>query len=577
MGTDKEITGGEIVVETLKKLDLDVAFGTTGAGMPDLQDAMSYSKYPQWVQGLHEFPTVAAAMGHSLASGKVSLALIDRVVGTQNALGAIYGAFTNMAPILILSSKNEPGIPIVTGETQIHYSTMHHELARTWCKWLASNESMKTADYDLFKAYQMAATEPKGPVFVTFRQDLMAQGYQKREFVQRLRKPGHTPKRIPDRETIERITQRLIEAKKPYLILGHTGRNATSVGAFVKLANKLGIGVLERRFFLNYPMSDPMHQGFVDRNKLPEVPVGVDLLLLVELGLTPNQAFSEDISVIDLESDPLFKQDVSQGGDYGSSYLNTEISAICDASETVSEICRIADEILGEPDSSRISERKKGLSGSHRKLFSSLEEKSKSHFATGKLDIESIGHVLGLNLDANTIWVNGTSALQAKLVQYVSMDTPGSYFTNPSGHLGSGPGMAYGAAVYAKSAGKRVVCTLGDGDAIFGNLDSCLWTASHYELPVTYVVLNNGSWGIEWPFFQRTLKRYAAENNDYSFTDLDNPRISFTKIADAMEVENMRVETSTDFNSSLRKALSSSKGNTPALIELWMPKYPASP
>ncbi len=90
-------------------------FGTTGAGMPDIQDAMVVEKPPKWIQGLHEFTTVSAAAGYALASGREGVALIDRVVGTQNAIGAMFCAYMNSSPTVIFASANVPGVPIQTG------------------------------------------------------------------------------------------------------------------------------------------------------------------------------------------------------------------------------------------------------------------------------------------------------------------------------------------------------------------------------------------------------------------------------------------------------------------------------
>lgn len=79
----KAKTGGHWFVQLLRDRDVQFVFGTTGAGMPDIQDAMVVVKPPKWIQGLHEFVSVSAAMGYALASGRPGVALIDRVVGTE--------------------------------------------------------------------------------------------------------------------------------------------------------------------------------------------------------------------------------------------------------------------------------------------------------------------------------------------------------------------------------------------------------------------------------------------------------------------------------------------------------------
>jgi thiamine pyrophosphate-dependent acetolactate synthase large subunit-like protein len=57
--------------------------------------------------------------------------------------------------------------------------------------------------------------------------------------------------------------------------------------------------------------------------------------------------------------------------------------------------------------------------------------------------------------------------------------------------LGSGPGMAVGAALALAGSGRLPVAVLGDGDLLMGA--SALWTAAHYKLPLLVVVANNNS------------------------------------------------------------------------------------
>jgi thiamine pyrophosphate-dependent acetolactate synthase large subunit-like protein len=57
--------------------------------------------------------------------------------------------------------------------------------------------------------------------------------------------------------------------------------------------------------------------------------------------------------------------------------------------------------------------------------------------------------------------------------------------------LGSGPGMAVGAALALAGSDRLPVAVLGDGDLLMGA--GALWTAAHYRLPLLVVVANNNS------------------------------------------------------------------------------------
>jgi thiamine pyrophosphate-dependent acetolactate synthase large subunit-like protein len=57
--------------------------------------------------------------------------------------------------------------------------------------------------------------------------------------------------------------------------------------------------------------------------------------------------------------------------------------------------------------------------------------------------------------------------------------------------IGSGPGMAVGAALALEGTGRLPVAVLGDGDFLMGG--TAAWTAAHYRLPLLIVVANNAS------------------------------------------------------------------------------------
>jgi thiamine pyrophosphate-dependent acetolactate synthase large subunit-like protein len=78
---------------------------------------------------------------------------------------------------------------------------------------------------------------------------------------------------------------------------------------------------------------------------------------------------------------------------------------------------------------------------------------------------------------------------------------PGEYcrFAHPQdyigfdggGGIGSGPGMAVGAALALRGGDRLPVAVLGDGDYLMGL--TALWTGVHYRIPVLIIVANNES------------------------------------------------------------------------------------
>lgn len=477
--SEKAKTGGHLFVKILQSKNVEFVFGTTGAGMPDIQDAMVVEKPPKWIQGLHEFVSVSAASGYALASNKAGVALIDRVVGTQNAVGAFFGAFHNSSPAVVFASTNLPGLPIETGAPELHYSSFQTLALLPWIKWFTQVNDNEAMTLDVEKAFNVALSEHQGPVYVMLRQDLMAKRLRKKEWNDTITQPVLSGT-VPDDKTIDKIIQILLEHEQPEIIVSYAGRHPEAVDSLVTFAHKFGISVRERRFFMNYPTNDQLHLGFVHRYKPPEARKNSDLVIALEFGLLPHQNFGE-LDAIDLNSDPLHRQDVYSGGDYGASLFPCLIRASCNISKTLTKIGSNAEKRIHFNERRQIRDRIQAVTSEHNNLIRQWSDKAESSFEKERLDDWSIGFLINRHLRktrSQFTWVNGTASSYDALLRTVEATLPGTYFGNPSGHLGVAAGMSYGAALayrkYVKVENKRhykigsiskqsrpVVCTIG--------------------------------------------------------------------------------------------------------------------
>lgn len=580
-------TGGHWFVKLLQTKGVDFVFGTTGAGMPDIQDAMVVEKPPKWIQGLHEFTTVSAAAGYALASGREGVALIDRIVGTQNSVGAFFGAYMNSSPAIIFASSNVPGVPIQTGAPELHYSSFQTTMVLPWVKWYTQINSLDTMPEDIEKTFFMALSEHPAPVYVTLRQDLMAQTVEKGWTSAVTTSDPHISPRVPDDVTVDRIIDVIVSCENPILTTSQAGRHPEAVDTLVKFAHTLGIGVMERRFFMNYPITDRFHLGFLTRYQDPEIPEKTDLIIALELGLLPHQNF-KSVDLIDITSDPLHRQDVYAGGDYGASLVPAKIRAVCDSKATLQKILKHAQKLR---EKKAISERLEKYAESHDRKVGEWRKRALDSFDSEKLDNWSVGYLLNKHLRSNAIWTNGVASSWEALLKTFEVDRPGSYFGNSSGHLGIALGMAYGIALAQRKysevvdmgsykTGKItgtsdtiVICTTGDGDAIFGNIDSALWTCAHYGIGVLYVILNNACWAAEWHPIADSSQHWAKKAGDFEFLDLENPRIDFRSIAAGFGVYAERIESLKELDVALPKAVQVVKTNRPALLDIQLEKF----
>lgn len=586
-------TGGHLFIKVVQQTGTTFIFGTTGAGMPDIQDAMVVEKPPKWIQGLHEFPTLNAAAGYALVSEQTGVALVDRMVGTQNAMGALYAAYLNSAPIVVFATSNIPGAPILTGEMEYHYHSHQTVLGSVWAKWSTEASSLETLEDDIYKAFELAQSEHLGPTYVTLRQDLMAQRTNiSPRILSHGREDRHISVRIPSDETLLKIIKEIFGHDTPQILVSHLGRHKSAVRSLVDFANTFALPVKDRRVFMNYPMTDPFFTGFQGSITPPDLARGTNLAICLEIGFLPPQRFLDDVYTIDLVSDPLHRQDVIAGGDYGSSFLPVEIRAICDVGPTLNKLVKMAQKSeLLKHEKKTLDERTAESKELHENILKDWRKTSKKAFESGVLNNWSVGYVLNKYWTDNMIWISGLESEREGFAKSIELDRPGTFFSNPSAHLGAAVGMAYGAAMADRNyvevqekdrflkigritdSSRVVICTVGDGDAVFGNIDSALWTCSHYGIGVLYIVANNACWGVEWPYFGRTIEKWAENTRDFEFVDLDRPRIQFAKIAQGFNVQSEEVQSLDQFESSLINSIKTVQMGKPALIDVHLEKH----
>ncbi len=567
-------TLAQLVLHSLKLYGNNFIFGTTGAGEAEIQDAISKRNDIKWIQALHEFTAVSSAEGYSLAKNKTGIALIDRIVGTQNSIGALYSSYINMAPLLVFSSRDIAGTHLLKDPTS-HYSSKHLQIVEPWVKWSNNSQSEKMLEEDLSKAIFITQLEPKGISFITLRHDLMQRRYNGTKI---RTKNFYYNKRIPDDDTVQRITDRILSSEHPEILISHAGRNPEYVDTMVKFANMLGIKVRERRYFMSYPLGDKMHLGFTSRMKPPDFN-NDDLVLLFEFGILPGNRINENVDIIDFSTDFVRRRDIYSGGDYGSSNLFNSMDIICDLGPTLEAIMKRMK--LNNMDKKFIDERKKRIEERHNRLMEEIEESALDDLKNEKLTASTIGYIMNKYWKRGMALVNGSITFNSKINMQVNLNEPSTYFSNPSGHLGSPVGMAYGVFLALNEDNylngiknyKPVVCITGDGDAVFGNFSSTLWSVKHYHLGVIYVILNNGSWAVEWPYFENTVENVVSNKHDHQFIDLDEPRISYATIASAFSIKSHTVRTIDEFDNSIKDAIKNAEMGEPSVIDIMLNKY----
>jgi benzoylformate decarboxylase len=168
-------------------------------------------------------------------------------------------------------------------------------------------------------------------------------------------------------------------------------------------------------------------------------------------------------------------------------------------------------------------------------------------------------HAVADALPGDAVVIDETISSGAGLRSLLRSDDPRSFFGLRGGGIGWGLPAAIGAQLALPH--RPVVALVGDGSAMY--TCQALWTAAHDRVPVTAVVLNNGSYRI---LKQRilALKGAAARHERFIGMDLDDPPVDFPGLARSLGVAAERAATPADLARAVQGALAARQ---PRLIE----------
>jgi len=134
--------------------------------------------------------------------------------------------------------------------------------------------------------------------------------------------------------------------------------------------------------------------------------------------------------------------------------------------------------------------------------------------------------------------------------------------------LGSGPGLAVGAALALKGSGRVPVAVLGDGDFLMGV--TALWTAASLRLPLLIIVANNRSYNNDVVHQERVaLQRGRPVENKWIGQRLDDPAPDLAGIAKAQGFEGEGpIEKFRDLEQAVERGLSAAENGLCYLIDV---------
>lgn len=487
---DQPEFGSDLIADLLAALSIDYVACNPGATFRGLHDSLvNYRGLPALIECAHEEISVAIAHGYAKATGRVMAAALHDVVGLQHASMAIYNAWCDRVPVLLLggtgpvdATRRRPWID------WIHTASPQATQIRDYTKWDDQPASVEAVPESLIRAAQIAMTAPQGPVYVCFDSDVqeavLPAGFRCPD-VASYAAPGPI---APDPVAVAAILDSLWTADFPAIAIESVDGSAQAVADLDHIVSTLGIAVVEPardygRPALCLPTAHPMNvTGAWGDLPAADVVLAIEVRDLGGLRLpTIGSAFIAQAGTAVLGA-KAWAADLQRLQRCDLNSLASPASLLAALRAELDARLAVAGHPYAQTRAARISnhmrEARAGWERAARSTGSPCAI-SQSHLAVSVWDAVR-GHNPILANGSLSDWAHRTWDLRA----------PEDYLGSSGGAgLGYGLGASLGAALAHRDTDRLVVDLQSDGDLMM--TPSALWTAAHERLPLLIVVDNN--------------------------------------------------------------------------------------
>jgi len=551
-------TGAEIFVETLRAAGIRNVFGTTATGMSSFFDAITLRPDVRMILSVAESQATSMAHGFELASLRPA-ALFVPGVAVPSTLNNLYNAWKDRSAIAVFSDGPGGAFPGRNGFEQMD-------------DWIGSTDEFTKWNWEVTKeqqisemtrrALKVAQTPPGGPVHIRFPNEILAARDVEQVIFPQERFSVPAEMR-PRPELIEAAARALIEAKHPVLCAGGEVTRAGANAQFLELAELVGAWFTQgMSVYGDVPLRHPLFGGFYGLG-FPRVAGGMDVF--VNIGapmpdpslIAPPVPRTARVVQARVELDAIA---MSQPVDIAiAAGVGETLNALLDAVRGMATPERLRQ--IREP---RLAAAREAAA----KAQAKREADAKEHWNASPMSWERVSAEIEEVLEDDAI-----------IVPELDYRTPYDWLDFSPGKkrligqtTGFALGWGVGAALGVKAAlpDREVVCLLGDGAFLFGQVES-LWTASRHEIPVLIVVLNNRSYDNERNRIEAQSPLWRNQETRAQWRDvsgyLGRPDVSFEGLARSFEIEAATCATPGELRKALRRAKSVLAEGRPFLVD----------
>ncbi|MCC3291698.1 thiamine pyrophosphate-binding protein [Arthrobacter sp. zg-Y1110] len=504
-GTGSVRNGGDLVVETLEALGASKVFGIPGQHALGLFDALSRSRL-EFISSRVENNSAFAADGFSRGTGQVGVLFLSTGPGALTSLAGLQEAYATGVPMIVVASQ----IPIdglgARRRGMLHQLDDQKASAANVTKSQRLIQHASGIPSAIQDAWTEAISSPAGPVWIEIPQNVLLNPVMVPAVEDALAEPFDNP---PRSELVKEAVRWLSEARRPAVIAGGGVRRSGAEAALLSIAQKLHAPVIctpggNGAFPWNHPLS---LQSWMEDRHMTEVLEDADVLVVIgsSLGEVTSNYFTMAprgrIIQIDAEPRVLESNRPALGIRADARQALDSLDAALPAAEHIPDWHGQSAEEL--------------VAGALARVQARLDTQGLDMERRFMADIRA-----AVPDDMQTYWDMTISAYWA----WSCWDAKSGQFHSAQGAGGLGYGYP-GAIGGAVGLGERVLAVSGDGSAMYSISE--LATARQHSLPVTWLIVDDGGYGILREYMEDAFGKATA-------TELARP--DFVKLAESFGV-----------------------------------------
>lgn len=539
-------TAAQRICDALIEADIDHVFGIPGGGTIPIWDAL-YDRQDRIKAILVRHEQVASCMAdmYGRLTGKPGVLMGQGAfIGSGGSFGILEGYLSN-SPMVVLTDFSDMGAfsqhGIYQSGTGEYGSFDLVGIFRAMSKYTASAVTPEEAVQGVQFAIKHSISARPGPACVVMRNDAIS-GELDPERLPRIYPTGgylRTSRPIAPKDEVERASRLLVEAERPVIIAGNGVHISRAYQELEEIAELLGIPVAtsykgKSTFPEIHPLALGMMGTFGQRVANSAV-ADADLLLVAGCRLSPGDTRYESPQMINPGNQKIIQIDIDPRN--AGWTFPVDMALIGD----VKLVLRQLIEAVHGKGRARAKERTEALQQRKRDedFFGASELNSDASPLLPQRIVGEIDKVV----EPSTIITFDAGNNRYWMCHFFKCKEVRTTFC-PGGIAGMGWGPAAALAAKLLNPQRPVLSVSGDGG--FAMVVHVLSTALQYNLPITFLVMNNSGLGaVRDAQMDRRIATDFVETN-------------FARIAEAFGCRGVRVERAEELAPALNQALGAS-------------------